>query len=85
MSIVLLPMKCVIEPPSGMFALLDGADETVDVAGAALVGVLAAVDAVGEAAVVADVSPPVTPPWESAAGAAAETFPAWDGSPQVEN
>jgi hypothetical protein len=73
------------------FALPHGADETPDVAGAtlvgvlapadgvgeaALLGVLAPADGVGEAAVVADVPLPATP-----AGAAA-AFPACDDSPQ---
>jgi hypothetical protein len=54
-------------------ALPEGLDETAAVAVAALVGVLAPADAVGEAAVVADTPLP--------AGAAA-AFPACEGSPQ---
>jgi hypothetical protein len=65
---VLLPMKV-----TEALALTDELDETADVAGAALVGVLARADGVGEAAVVADA-------WLLAGAAAA--FPACDGSPQ---
>jgi hypothetical protein len=67
------------------FALPNGVDETADVAGATLVGVLAPADGVGEAAMVG-VPAPADEVGEAAvvatpAGAAA-AFPACDGSPQ---
>ena len=49
------------ESDGAAFALPDGADETAAVAGAALAGVLAPADGVGEAAVVADVPPLASP------------------------